>query len=136
MKQIFIDTVFLIALLNHNDTYHRASVDFYQRFDGSYVTSEWILLELADGMSYSSHARALYLELRQTLLESKNFQVVPLDSLTYTDAIEMFGKHNDKRWSLTDCTSFVIMKDQGLTKALTADHHFTQAGFEIVLTTS
>ena len=39
----------------------------------------------------------------------------------------------DKNWSLTDCISFVVMKDRGPTQALTADHHFEQAGFKALL---
>jgi uncharacterized protein len=39
----------------------------------------------------------------------------------------------DKEWSLTDCISFVVMKERGLTEALTADHHFEQAGFKALL---
>jgi len=29
-----------------------------------------------------------------------------------------------KAWSLTDCISFVVMKREGLTEALTGDAHF------------
>jgi predicted nucleic acid-binding protein len=36
-------------------------------------------------------------------------------------------------WSLTDCTSFLVMRDAGLTDALTTDEHFRQAGFRAVL---
>ena len=39
----------------------------------------------------------------------------------------------DKEWSLTDCTSFVVMQEEGLTDALTTDHHFEQAGFTVLL---
>ena len=39
----------------------------------------------------------------------------------------------DKEWPLTDCISFVVMPDQGLSEALTADHHFEQAGFKALL---
>ncbi len=37
----------------------------------------------------------------------------------------------DKRFSFTDCTSFVVMRDLGLRQALTSDEHFVQAGFEV-----
>ena len=35
-------------------------------------------------------------------------------------------------WSLTDCISFAVMTERGLADALTADHHFEQAGFRAV----
>jgi predicted nucleic acid-binding protein len=34
---------------------------------------------------------------------------------------------------VTDCISFLVMKEQGLTDALTSDHHFEQAGFNVLL---
>ena len=40
---------------------------------------------------------------------------------------------NDKEWTLTDCISFVVMQREGITDALTADHHFEQAGFVALL---
>ncbi len=39
----------------------------------------------------------------------------------------------DKHWSLTDCISFVVMQDRGITTAFTADRHFAQAGFRALL---
>jgi sugar lactone lactonase YvrE len=39
----------------------------------------------------------------------------------------------DKTWSLTDCISFVVMQDEGLTTAVTTDHHFLQAGFNALM---
>jgi predicted nucleic acid-binding protein len=39
-----------------------------------------------------------------------------------------------KDWSLTDCISFVVMEERGVTEALTSDRHFEQAGFASLLT--
>lgn len=45
----------------------------------------------------------------------------------------MYRDRADKEWGLIDCMSFVVMNDQGLTDALTADSHFSQAGFRVLL---
>jgi hypothetical protein len=39
----------------------------------------------------------------------------------------------DKAWSLTDCISFHLMREKGITKALAHDEHFEQAGFVALL---
>ena len=46
---------------------------------------------------------------------------------------ELFKTRMDKEWSLTDCISFVVMKDRGIIKAITSDQHFEQSGFEKLL---
>jgi hypothetical protein len=47
--------------------------------------------------------------------------------------LDLFAGRSDKNWSLTDCISFVVMQDEGLTEALTGDSHFEQAGFKALL---
>jgi len=47
--------------------------------------------------------------------------------------VGLFRQRPDKEWSLTDCISFVVMRDASLTEALTGDHHFEQAGFSALL---
>jgi predicted nucleic acid-binding protein len=34
---------------------------------------------------------------------------------------------------MTDCLSFVVMEERSVLEALTADHHFPQAGFRALL---
>jgi predicted nucleic acid-binding protein len=48
-------------------------------------------------------------------------------------ALELFDSRDDKEWSLTDCFSFAVMRKHRVAKALTADHHFVQAGFRALL---
>ena len=36
----------------------------------------------------------------------------------------------DKSFSVTDCSSFVVMKERRIKAALTNDRHFVQAGFQ------
>ena len=45
----------------------------------------------------------------------------------------LYSQRRDKSWSLTDCISFVAMKQHQITEALTADQHFEQGGFKALL---
>lgn len=47
--------------------------------------------------------------------------------------LQLYSARPDKDWSLTDCISYVVMQENGLTEALTGDYHFEQAGFVAVL---
>jgi hypothetical protein len=47
--------------------------------------------------------------------------------------LSLYLQRRDKDWSLTDCISFAAMQEEGLTEALTGDHHFEQAGFTVLL---
>jgi hypothetical protein len=58
---------------------------------------------------------------------------LPLDSQLLERAMQLMNERQDKDWSLTDCTSFIVMKDRGIHEALTADRHFEQAGFAALL---
>jgi predicted nucleic acid-binding protein len=46
-------------------------------------------------------------------------------------AWEMFQAYEDKEWSFTDCTSFVLMQRRQLYLAFSFDYHFKQAGFQL-----
>ena len=62
-----------------------------------------------------------------------DIRVLPVDTDLFERALRLCGQRLDKEWGLTDCTSFVVMQEQGLTQVVTTDHHFTQAGFVNVL---
>lgn len=55
------------------------------------------------------------------------------DAGLFRAGTNLFRLRHDKPWSLTDCLSFTVMKREGLTEALTADQHFTRAGFRALL---
>ena len=62
-----------------------------------------------------------------------NVKVVSVDSALLRRAIAFYHSRGDKEWGLTDCISFIVMEDNGLTEALTTDEHFQQAGFRALL---
>lgn len=55
-----------------------------------------------------------------------------VDSALFERARQLFFQHRDKALSLTDCTSFTVMREFRLTHALTTDRHFRHVGFQLV----
>jgi predicted nucleic acid-binding protein len=46
--------------------------------------------------------------------------------------MQPYRERPDKDWGLTDCVSFVVMQDRGLSEALATDEHFQQAGYRAI----
>jgi predicted nucleic acid-binding protein len=64
---------------------------------------------------------------------SSDVQIVAATSGLMDRALDLYRNRRDKDWGLTDCTSFVVMTEHGLSDALTSDEHFRQAGFRVLL---
>lgn len=128
---IFVDAVAWIALLHSADSLHRQTVKFYKKMFAdrrTLVTSSLVLVEVASALSARS-SRHLAVELEQRLRSSDICELVWIDQELYERSWSLFRERLDKDWSLVDCSSFVVMQERHIQEALTADHHFEQAGF-------
>ena len=65
------------------------------------------------------------------LLGSREIECVVVDERLFLEGWQLLRGHADKRWSLTDCISFVVMRELELTVAYGFDEHFVQAGFKL-----
>jgi predicted nucleic acid-binding protein len=73
------------------------------------------------------------LQVLTSLEADPSVEVVPSTEELYHEAFQLYRDRADKEWGLVDCVSFVIMRERGLTEALTPDRHFEQAGFRALL---
>ena len=128
----FIDTVHILALLNPRDRWHRKAVELSQSVRAPLVTSHAVLTEVADALSHRNR-RMWAFETIADLRSDPDVRCVAVDEKTFAAALALYRDRPDKDWSLTDCISFVIMREQQLSDALTADAHFVQAGFRALL---
>jgi predicted nucleic acid-binding protein len=69
----------------------------------------------------------------KALEEDPDVEIVTLSEELYKRGLQLYRERRDKEWSLTDCISFIVMQELGLTEALTTDKHFRQAGFRVLL---
>ncbi len=128
MKTIFGDTYYFLAVGNNRDQGHQRAVQYAASYTGQIITTEWVLTEVADALS-SPIQRAQFVALLDLIESDKNWTVVGASHDLFQRGVALFSHRPDKHWSLTDCTSFVVMQEYGITEALTADKHFEQAGF-------
>jgi hypothetical protein len=77
--------------------------------------------------------RGQYLALLDLLLEDPQAVTLAAEQSQFDAGLSLYRSRADKEWSMTDCISFVVMKERGIKEALTADHHFEQAGFKALL---
>jgi hypothetical protein len=132
MKAVFADTSFYLAVLNPRDAVHVNAVQVGDRIARPVLLSDFILLELGNSLS-TVRQRELFSRLVLHLRSHPNVRIIPASRDLLERGFQLFSRRVDKAWSLTDCTSFVVMQEEGLTDALTTDHHFEQAGFTVLL---
>jgi predicted nucleic acid-binding protein len=132
-RTVFADTHYFIALIHDRDASHLKAVEFTKRFKGRMVLTDWVLTELADGWAEPVQNRARFQALLSELRANPKAKIIPFSSELFEAGIDQYIDRPDKEWSLTDCVSFVVMEREGLTEALTGDHHFEQAGFTALL---
>ncbi|WP_017313916.1 type II toxin-antitoxin system VapC family toxin [Mastigocladopsis repens] len=133
--EVFLDTSYAIALSVKNDDFHEQAVrlaDLLQAAGTRLVTTQAVLLEIGNALSRQRYRRAAVVLLNALETDSK-VEIVSLSGQLYTQAFQLYCQRLDKEWGLVDCISFIVMQERGITEALTADEHFQQAGFRVLL---
>ena len=133
--EVFLDSSYAIALASPSDLHHVRAVelaDQLERAGTRLITTRAVALEIGNSLARQDH-RAAALALLELLESDPTIEVIPLSEPLYQSALDLFRQRRDKDWGLTDCLSFVVMAQRGLTDALTTDGHFRQAGYRALL---
>jgi uncharacterized protein len=134
MRRLFADTSYYIALVNGADEHHAAAVQHSRSGPAVLITHGLVIVELANELS-DPRNRRLFVDLHHELCNDSRSIIVPADAALIDRGIDLYRRRLDKAWSLTDCVSYIVMNDEQLQEALTADHHFEQAGYRALLRT-
>ena len=132
MRTVLADTSFYAALLNPDDADHAAALAWSRTPFLHVVVTEFVLVELGNYLSPGRGRDHLDGLVRHLRADSQT-TVVPVSTSLFDAGLDLYSRRRDKEWSLTDCISFVVMKNRGLTEALATDHHFVQAGFKALM---
>jgi predicted nucleic acid-binding protein len=134
-NELFLDAAYLIALAVERDQHHERAMALRDQLKLSpkrLVTTRAVALEVGDALAKARY-RPAAVQLLRAFSRDPNVEVVPISEELYERAFQLYQERRDKEWGITDCVSFIVMQDRGLTSALTTDEHYQQAGFRALL---
>jgi predicted nucleic acid-binding protein len=125
---MLLDTSGLLSCFDARDPRHAEATALIQsarrRVTHNYVLAEFVALCHARRLN-----RAAGLSFLADLVNNPHVEVRWVDEARHRAAFELLRSQSDKSYSLCDAVSFLLMRESGLTEALTTDRHFEQAGF-------
>jgi len=140
LRGIFVDTSAWIALYHRKDNLHQKAKEVHRELLDNYcfVTTNFILDETCTGLLYKA-GHAVAVDFGERIRNTEAIKIIYITEDIEDRSWGMFKQYSDKKFSFTDCTSFIILKDfissgdKVERKVFTTDNHFRQAGYEILL---
>ena len=133
MSELYADTSGWGNLVDPTEPFHAIAARTYRtarQHGRKLVTTSYVLAELVALLtSPLRFPRPTLVAIIDGLKNSPFVEVVHVDLAMDGEAWRLLRSRLDKEWSLVDCASFVVMQKRGILDAMTADHHFEQAGF-------
>jgi len=132
---VFVDTGAWIAVMGKSDSFHEAAKPYYTNlilrrvplFTSNYVLDEtFTRIRYDAGHDIACRFADLYGE-----AEKRRFvTTLWVDTDIHRRSLDIFRKYSDQKVSFTDCTSFVLMQNNGIDEAFAFDAHFDMFGFQ------
>lgn len=125
---IFVDTSFLVALLDPDDKNHARAVSALEEFEGqrlssSLLTTNNVVLETITVARYDA-GHALAVKAGEMLYAQKLARLHRTTAEEEVAAFAYLKKYADKEYSSVDCLSFVVRDKLGIHEALAFDSDF------------
>jgi hypothetical protein len=134
-EYLFLDTSFALALLNSKDSLHEKAKSVMTRFKEAKIwVSESVLTEVGNALSKGGKIeREKAVRFIEACYRNPDIIVINVGTGLFLRALELYEKRPDKTSGLVDCISFIVMRDNKITHALTYDIDFAQEGFVAIL---
>jgi predicted nucleic acid-binding protein len=135
VRDVLADTSALYAFVDKNDASYVAARDAVTRIlhaGRRIVATDYLITETIN-LANARGGSVVALRVLDLVDQSAGIRVEWIGSDRFEMAKAFFRKNSDHRYSFTDCTSFVLMRELRITEALTTDRHFAEAGFRALL---
>lgn len=134
MKKIFVDTSAWAAMADSKDTHHHSALLYQDQIIGKVqlISTNYVLDELYTLLLLNTGYQSTVVFKRKLdfLIQEMILKIIWITPQISKETWYVFERFNiDKKWSFTDCSSYVVMKHETITEVFTFDHHFSQMGF-------
>jgi len=126
---IFVDTSFWVALRIRRDHHNTEAASLLEDVEGSHLVTTnhvrgetWTFLRKRVG--HGSAVACL-----RAIEDSPRLDVVHVPETMELDALRWLRRHDERRYSFVDATSFALMRSMKIKDALAFDGDFSAAGF-------
>jgi predicted nucleic acid-binding protein len=131
-QKTFIDTQAFFSALSAEDRHHQEVDAILNDRTRAFYTTDWVVGETVNLLTARRRAH-LGIRLLEMLDSSPDIHLVHGGEKLYRETCALLRKYRDHTFPFTDCTSFVVMREYGITDALTSDRHFRVLGFHPLL---
>jgi uncharacterized protein len=131
-RSIFVDTSGFLCLHDETELRNDRAIELVTtaaRLD----TTNYVLAEFIPLSESRKHDRKEAITFLNDFLLIPRIVLVWIDRKLHSSGMELLESRLDKTYSLCDAVSFLVMREHGLTDALTTDKHFEQEGFTRLL---
>lgn len=137
-RRVFVDTQGWVEMFHAAALHHAQALQFLQDARANQwamVTSNMILSELTPLLRSRNFrlTQPQILQLITVIRALPDLAVIHVDVSLDEQAWNLLYANPQHPWSHVDATSMVLMRHVGISEIVTADHHFLQAGFRILL---
>ena len=135
MREVFVDSVFWIALLNPQDDLHSQAQNLVEELnDTQLITTQEVMIEVLNYFSNRGPSlRTSAVGFVQSLELKSNLLILEQSEKSYHAGIALYAERSDKAYSATDCISMSVTKERTIRDVLTTDQHFQQEGLTLLL---
>lgn len=134
MRSVFVDTSAFVALRNAAEAEHeraREALAVLLAEGVALFTSNYVFAETYTALMVRV-GRGEAIEWGRRFRAGAAIDLVHLDRPIEERAWEILERHEDKRWSYVDATSFALIERDGGEEALAFDAHFSQRGLRVI----
>lgn len=120
MSKIFVDTSGWATFFDTDEPFHPQTREIYTkvRENGtSLVTTNYVILELVSLFTSPFRiSRPRIIEYIDVIKRSPSVDILHIAQELDDQAWQLLTERPDKKWSLVDCSSFVVMRNERITE--------------------